>query len=214
MTNVNPINRVPFGQEKTRADFLARAAWEYAQASRLRENRRPVGYMALVGGHERAAKAYERAAENATEGQSSGGAGQTRAPINRNLAAYRRLVQKAIARCSKHPRLNHSLFDCVFEEVHGGAPFPTPQEQRHLEKAIHAAPRTSSVHARKKKIDHREAKRLLQADDIDFQRDFHELSSGEVQRILEVAKLTGYRKRRDALGSTARMYFQFLNRLR
>lgn len=74
------------------------------------------------------------------------------------------------------------------------------------------APRPS--HARKKKIDRAEAKRLLQSDGIDFQRDFHELSSYETQRILEVAKLAGYRKRQDAPGSTARMYFQYLRRLR
>jgi len=62
-TNVNPINGVPFGQEKTREDCLARAAWEYDQASRLRAAQRPVGYQALVEGHERAARAYERLAE-------------------------------------------------------------------------------------------------------------------------------------------------------
>lgn len=69
-----------------------------------------------------------------------------------------------------------------------------------------------SSHARKKKLDPREAKQLLKSDGIDFQRDFHELGSQEVQRILEVARLAGYRKRRDAPGSTARMYFQYLNR--
>jgi hypothetical protein len=70
-----------------------------------------------------------------------------------------------------------------------------------------------SAHARKKKLDPREAKQLIQSDGIDFKRDFHELSSHEVERVLEVAKLAGYRKRRDAPGSTARMYFQYLSRL-
>jgi len=72
----------------------------------------------------------------------------------------------------------------------------------------------SPSHARKKKIDHREAKRLLQSDGVDFGRDFHELPSYEVQRILEVARLAGYRKHKDAPGSTARMYFQYLSRLK
>jgi len=63
-TNVNPLNGVPFGQEKTREDYLARSAWEYDQASRLRAARHPVGYQALAEGHERAAREYERAAEN------------------------------------------------------------------------------------------------------------------------------------------------------
>lgn len=69
-------------------------------------------------------------------------------------------------------------------------------------------------HARKKKISAQEAKQLIQSDGIDFNKDFHELSSYDTQRILEVAKLAGYRKRKDAPGSTARMYFQHLSRLR
>ena len=72
----------------------------------------------------------------------------------------------------------------------------------------------SPSHARKKKIGPHEAKQLIQSDGIDFRRDFHELSSHEVQRILEIAQLAGYRKRKDAPGSTARMYFQYLSRLR
>jgi hypothetical protein len=71
----------------------------------------------------------------------------------------------------------------------------------------------SPAHARKKKISPQEAKQLLVSDDIDFSRDFHELSSYETQRILEVAHLAGYRKRPDAPGSTARMYFQYLKRV-
>jgi hypothetical protein len=78
---------------------------------------------------------------------------------------------------------------------------------------IAAASSSAPAHARKKKIDRAEAKRLLQADGIDFRRDFHQLSWSEKDRILEVAKLAGYRKRKDAPGSTARMYFQALSRL-
>ena len=74
------------------------------------------------------------------------------------------------------------------------------------------APRPS--HARKKKISPHEAKQLVRSDGIDFRRDFHELSSSEVQRILEIARLAGYRKSKNAPGSTARMYFQYLNRLK
>lgn len=61
--NVNPLNGVQFGQEKTREDYLARSAWEYDQASRLRAARHPVGYQALAEGHERTAREYERGAE-------------------------------------------------------------------------------------------------------------------------------------------------------
>lgn len=79
---------------------------------------------------------------------------------------------------------------------------------------LSAARRAGQTHARKKKISPQEAKQLIQSDDIDFGRDFFELSSSEVQRVLEVAKLAGYRKRKDAPGSTARMYFQYLSRLK
>ena len=72
----------------------------------------------------------------------------------------------------------------------------------------------SQSHARKKKISPEEAKRLIESDGIDFRRDFFQLSSSEVQRVLEVAKLAGYRKSKSAPGSTARMYFQYLSRLR
>ena len=68
-------------------------------------------------------------------------------------------------------------------------------------------------HARKKTLDPREAKRLLQSDGIDFSQDFHALPSYEVMRLADMAKMTGYRKRKDAPGSTARMYYQYLSRL-
>lgn len=76
------------------------------------------------------------------------------------------------------------------------------------------ASRSGGSHARKKKISPQEAKQLLVSDGIDFGRDFHELSSYDVQRVLEVAKLAGYRKRPDAPGSTARMFYQHLSRQR
>ena len=73
----------------------------------------------------------------------------------------------------------------------------------------------SPSHARKKKLDHAAAKRLLEAEGINFTRDYHAgVSMSQGNRIAEVAKQAGYRKRKDAPGSTARMYFQYLSRLR
>ena len=70
-------------------------------------------------------------------------------------------------------------------------------------------------HARKKKISAREAKQLLLSDDIDLnKRDYFDLSASEVGRVLEVAKLTGYRKSKNAPGSTGRMFVQHLRRLK
>lgn len=59
---INPINGVSFGQERTAAQCLERAAREYDQASRMLAARHPVGYTALAEGHERAAKDYEKRA--------------------------------------------------------------------------------------------------------------------------------------------------------
>lgn len=70
------------------------------------------------------------------------------------------------------------------------------------------------VHARKRKISHHEAKRRLQAAGIDFGKDSDELSMSEKQLVVDVAREAGYRKRKDAPGSTGRMYFQYLRRLR
>lgn len=93
-----------------------------------------------------------------------------------------------------------------YRENERGIPFRLVRRRERIEGAAGAA------HARRKKLDPREAKQLLKSDGIDFARDFHELGSQEVQRILEVARLAGYRKRKDAPGSTARMYFQYLSR--
>ena len=73
---------------------------------------------------------------------------------------------------------------------------------------------TERSHARKKKLTAPEARQLLVSDGIDLGRDFHELSSYEVGRVADLAKMAGYRKRKDASGSTARMYFQYLSRLK
>lgn len=128
------------------------------------------------------------------------------------LEAYRKLVEKAIKRCAKHPRQNHSLFECVFREVHEGAPFQTPQMRRLLEKAVHAARPASRHHATK--LGPHDAKQRLKAAGIDFSSDLHQLSSSQKQLIVDAARAAGYRKRKDAPGSTARMYFQYLSRIR
>jgi hypothetical protein len=75
-------------------------------------------------------------------------------------------------------------------------------------------PRRSTSHARKKKLDPHEARSHLEAAGVDFSRDFHELPSSNVELLLSTARAAGYRKRKDAPGSTARMYFQYLSRLR
>lgn len=69
-------------------------------------------------------------------------------------------------------------------------------------------------HARKRKLSHDEAKRLLKSEGIDFSLDSDQLRMSDANRVAEVARMAGYKKRKDAPGSTARMYFQYLSRLR
>jgi len=56
------------------------------------------------------------------------------------------------------------------------------------------------------------ARKLLSDAGVNVNWDFHQLSSGNVDKILAVAKLYGYRKSPSAPGSTARMFYQMLQR--
>jgi hypothetical protein len=60
MAAKNPINDVPFGQERSLKDHLQRAEWERDQAAQLRAKKQPVGYEHIAQGHEDAARAYEK----------------------------------------------------------------------------------------------------------------------------------------------------------
>jgi hypothetical protein len=68
----------------------------------------------------------------------------------------------------------------------------------------------------KGRITHAEAKQVLEARGIklehDFDRDVRSLSDANL--IAEMAKEAGYRKSKTAPGSTARMYFQYLHRIK
>ena len=63
-------------------------------------------------------------------------------------------------------------------------------------------------------MNHCDAKAMLHAQGIDFRDDFYVLSSSKVELIVDLARATGYRKRRDAPGSRGRMYYQLLQRQR
>lgn len=65
----------------------------------------------------------------------------------------------------------------------------------------------------RKKLTPKEAKAMLIADGMDFEQDFHALGSSAVQRLADVAKLAGYRKSKNAPGSTVRMFYQYLSRV-
>jgi hypothetical protein len=97
------------------------------------------------------------------------------------------------------------------KDGHTGATWFSAEALRFTGKA--KAP--SQSHARKKKLDPHEAKRLLESEGVDFTRDYHaDVSMSKAARIAEVARQAGYRKSKNAPGSTARMYFQYLSRLR
>lgn len=83
--------------------------------------------------------------------------------------------------------------------------------------------RAKNVHAARSKLllsrvqvarDPHAAKQHLKAAGVNFSSDFHQLPRRQVELILATAHAAEYRKRKDAPGSTARMYFQYLSRLR
>jgi hypothetical protein len=60
-----------------------------------------------------------------------------------------------------------------------------------------------------------DARVLLRKVGIDVNgRDYHQLRSSEVEQVLAVAKLYRYRKSKNAPGSTARMFYEYLRRAR
>lgn len=205
---------------------MARAAWEYDQASRLRGVQRPVGYTALAEGHERAARDYERAAAGkATVPAQRRHAHATKSDRADDLIANYGTWTSTYSNedLDRASGLANRLTAIDREEGRPATPVGFSKERYEQAKRVVADANrygekqqrlrgAGRAHATKKKITPREAKQLLQSDGIDFRQDFHELSSSEVQRVLEVARLAGYRKRKDAPGSTARMYFQYLDR--
>jgi len=64
-----------------------------------------------------------------------------------------------------------------------------------------------------KKISKYDAKIMAKNEGINFNKDIFELSNSEKNILLEIAKKQGYRKSKNAPGSTARMYFEYLNRI-
>lgn len=48
---------------------------------------------------------------------------------------------------------------------------------------------------------------------LDLRHDYHQLSSSDVDKVLFVASLYGYRKSPSASGSKGRMFWQFMQRV-
>jgi hypothetical protein len=57
------------------------------------------------------------------------------------------------------------------------------------------------------------ALQLFNSNGIDINEDFHTLSSSKVETILDCSKYDGYRKSKTANGSTARCYFEALQKM-
>lgn len=63
-----------------------------------------------------------------------------------------------------------------------------------------------------KRIDRYEAANLAQRFGFPLGADFHSLGSATVEKILAAADFRGYRKPRNAPGSRARSFYEYLNR--
>jgi hypothetical protein len=63
-----------------------------------------------------------------------------------------------------------------------------------------------------KKLSKSAAKALAVKQGINFSKDYHQLRSSEVDTLLAICKLVGYRKPASASGSTGRYFYQYLQR--
>lgn len=60
-----------------------------------------------------------------------------------------------------------------------------------------------------------EAKKLAKKAGWNFKKDFHQQNSmAKSSDLLAIAKLKGYRKSKNASGSTSRLFFQYLERVK
>jgi hypothetical protein len=66
--------------------------------------------------------------------------------------------------------------------------------------------------AKKKKLAHCDVATILRAEGVDFRKDVHAQSLSVMGRVAELARQAGYRKSKNAPGSTGRMYYQLLKR--
>lgn len=57
-----------------------------------------------------------------------------------------------------------------------------------------------------------DAKIMLKDRGVPMGDDFHRLSSSDVEKVLDAAKEYGYKKSRNANGSTARSFYEFANK--
>ncbi len=65
---------------------------------------------------------------------------------------------------------------------------------------------------RKHKLSRNEARRLAEKMGINFNRDFFTLSRSEVSTLLDIRKMVGYRKPKNANGSTGRYFYAYLQK--
>ena len=97
MANINPINKVPFGQERTAKEHRDRSEWERDQAARLRAQKHPVGYEHIAQGHEDAARSYEkRASEIQGDMVSTARRGEARGKSRAELVDVARAAAAAV----------------------------------------------------------------------------------------------------------------------
>lgn len=65
-----------------------------------------------------------------------------------------------------------------------------------------------------KRMSKQEARRQAEKAGINFGKDYHQLRSSEVDYLVSLSKLVGYRKPASASGSTGRYFFSYLARVK
>lgn len=65
---------------------------------------------------------------------------------------------------------------------------------------------------RRRKLSACAARSRLKAEGLDLSDEFHALRRSEVDVVVDVARAAGYRKSKNAPGSRARMFYQYMQR--
>ena len=65
-----------------------------------------------------------------------------------------------------------------------------------------------------RKISKEEAKEMAEDMGLNLKKDFFTLNRYEVDKVLEIAKMKGYKKAKNAPGSKARMFWYYLQRIK
>lgn len=136
--------------------------------------------------------------------------GDSKSAPRRRADAVRNLI--SAAKRAKDRGVYNRLMN-KYKDATGHTANTKPKDFPAFKPPVKANPITK-VNPRRKRISKAEAKRRAVAAGINFNEDVHSQSWTAMSELAEIAKAAGYRKPKSANGSTARYFFQHLDRLK